>query len=311
MEMLETLKALADATRLRLVAVLSRGEFTVQELTRILAMGQSRISRHLKILAEVGILSVKRQGTWGYYRLETSNAFFRALWPALAGAFETLPGRRQDLEAVAAIMESRRRRSREFFEVHARQWDVLAGELLPVPEYRAALLREVPQGDLLLEVGVGTGSLIPALRQKTDRVVGVDHSRAMLELAQERVREAGVGGVELRLGEMTHLPLTDGEAGCVLLNMVLHHAAQPVTVLEEIARVLAPSGTLLVADLQRHEQEWVREKMADQWLGFDRRDLASWLASAGFSIDRFQRIGGTGGEQDVFILVARKAVAAP
>jgi SAM-dependent methyltransferase len=304
--MLETLKALADATRLRLVAVLSCGEFTVRELTAVLAMGQSRISRHLKILVEAQILSVKRQGTWGYYRLEKENPFFRSIWPSLAQELEAAPGRQEDLEAVAGILDSRRRRSREFFEQHARQWDALAEELLPVPEYRKILLREVPSCELLLEVGVGTGRLLGALQEKVSRVVGVDHSAAMLELARGRVREEGLSEVDLRLGEMTHLPLTDGEAACVLLNMVLHHAAQPEVVLVEIGRVLAPDGTLLVADLQRHEQEWVREKMADQWLGFDQGEMASWLSAAGFSLERFLEIPGTAGERGVFVLVARK-----
>ncbi|HEY5975654.1 MAG TPA: metalloregulator ArsR/SmtB family transcription factor, partial [Geobacteraceae bacterium] len=124
--MLDTLKALADTCRLRLTAVLLSGEFTVQELTRIMGMGQSRISRHLKILTEAGVLTVKRQGTWSYYRLDGTNPFFAAIRPAIEAGVEGLPERPADRAAVAAVLEDRRRRSQEFFDRHARQWDELA-----------------------------------------------------------------------------------------------------------------------------------------------------------------------------------------
>lgn len=304
--MLDTLKALADPTRLRLLALLAHGEFTVQELTAMLEMGQSRISRHLKILSEAGILAVKRQGTWGYYRLAQENPLFRELWPALERRAEELPERGSDREGLAQVLESRRRRSREFFDRHALQWDRLAREVLPVPDYGAALLSVLPSCELLLEVGVGTGALLPELRRKARQVVGVDHSPAMLEQARERLAADALGGVDLRLGEMSHLPLPDGEAQGAVLNMVLHHAAQPARVLGEIARVLAPGGTLAIADLLRHEKEWARERMADQWLGFEREELSSWLAAAGFDPARFQVVEGKGEELKVFILTARE-----
>ena len=161
--MLETLKALADPCRLRLTAVLLSGEFTVQELTRIMGMGQSRISRHLKILSEAGVLAVKRQGTWSYYRAGEGSGFFAAIRPAFEQEMEALPQRAQDLAAVAAVLEERRRRSQEFFDRHARQWDDLARTLLPVPEYRQRLLELVPEGATVLEIGVGTGGLLTEL----------------------------------------------------------------------------------------------------------------------------------------------------
>src|SRR5690242_3782828 len=138
--MLDTLKALADPCRLRLVAVLLAGEFTVQELTAILKMGQSRISRHLKILTGAGVLSVKRQGTWSYYRAGGENPFFADIRTAVSQGVEALPERAKDLAAVALVLEERRRRSQEFFDRHARQWDDLARTLLPVPDYREGLL---------------------------------------------------------------------------------------------------------------------------------------------------------------------------
>lgn len=305
--MLETLKALADSTRLRLLALLAHGEFTVQELTAMLNMGQSRISRHLKILSDAGILTVKRQGTWGYYALGDGNLFFRELWLALERRSEELPERRSDREGLARILEERRRRSQEFFDRHARQWDRLAREALPTAGYREELLAAVPSSPLLLEVGVGTGGLLPGLCERARHVVGVDHSPAMLEQARLRGESEGLTGFELRLGEMTHLPLSDGGAETAVLNMVLHHAPQPTQVFAEIARVLTPGGTIVVADLLRHDREWAREAMADQWLGFEQDELSAWLSGAGFRMDHFDVIEGTGSELKVFILTARRA----
>src|SRR6185369_13421867 len=274
--MLDLFKALADPCRLRLVAVLLRGEFTVQELTRIMDMGQSRISRHLKILTEAGVLSVKRQGTWSYYRAGEQNAFFGAIRSAFERELEQLPQRHQDLAALAAVLEERRQRSLEFFDRHARQWDTLARTLLPSPDYRERLLALIPAAGTLLEIGVGTGALLPELASRAGQVIGVDHSPAMLEEARRRLAAAGQQGVELRLGEMTHLPLMDRGTGCVVANMVLHHAADPLAVLQEIARVLEPGGIVVLADLARHEREWAREQLADQWLGFEEQELRGW-----------------------------------
>jgi ArsR family transcriptional regulator len=300
--MLDTLKALADPCRLRLTAVLLSGEFTVQELTRIMSMGQSRISRHLKILSEAGVLAVKRQGTWSYYRAGEANSFFADIRPVFEYKMEALPQRSRDLGAVAEVLEERRRRSQEFFDRHARQWDDLARMLLPVPEYRLRLLEQVQEGVTLLEIGVGTGGLLTELAARASQVIGVDHSPAMLEEARRRLTAAGITGVELRLGEMSHLPLSDASVGCVVANMVLHHAADPAQVLTEIRRVLAPGGSLLLADLARHEREAAREQLADQWLGFDEAEMTGWLGNAGFIEVEFERIAAAAGQESVLLV---------
>lgn len=303
--MLDVLKALADPCRLRLVAVLQRGEFTVQELTAIFDMGQSRISRHLKILTEAGVLSVKRQGTWSYYRVGGDAPFFAAILSAVEQGVEALPERSRDLAAVAAVLEERRRKSQEFFDRHARQWDDLARTLLPVPDYRERLLALVPEETTVVEIGLGTGGLLPALAARSKRVIGIDHSPAMLEEARRRLAAAGLGGIDLRLGEMTHLPLPDNAAGCAVLNMVLHHAADPQAVLAEVRRVLAPGGFLVLADLARHEREWVRERLADQWLGFEESELTTWLIAVGFSEISCEKAEGEIGQEAVLLVLAK------
>lgn len=299
--MLDLFKALADPCRLRLVAVLLTGEFTVQELTRVLKTGQSKVSWHLKILTDAGVLSVKRQGTWSYYRAGGDSPFFAAIRSAVEKGVESLPGRAEDLAAVAAVLDERRRKSREFFDRHARQWDDLARTLLPVPAYRTQFLEMVPRGVSVLEIGVGTGGLLPDLSARAGHLIGVDHSPAMLEEASRRLAGAGLTGIDLRLGEMAHLPLPDGAVGCAVANMALHHAAEPVAVLREIWRVLAPGGVVVLADLARHEQEWVREQLADQWLGFDEEELLGWLKTAGFRSIELHRIEAAAGAEDVIL----------
>ncbi len=301
---LEQLKALADPCRLRLIGILLHGEFTVQELTFALNMGQSRISRHLKILTEAHILSVKRQGTWSYYSAAGDSRFFSAIREELTREIAALPEYPADLSAITAILEQRHRRSREFFNQHANQWDELARNLLPVPEYQDRLLEQIPSGKTVVEVGLGTGGLIPALAAKSASLIGVDHSPAMLEIAAKRVAQAENRHVELRLGDMTHLPLPDNSADCAVLNMVLHHAANPRAVLDEIRRVLVDGGILCLADLARHEQEWVRDRLADQWLGFEETELHGWLKSAGFSLIHTEKINGVMNQESILIIRA-------
>jgi ArsR family transcriptional regulator len=154
----------------------------------------------------------------------------------------------------------------------------------------------------VLEIGVGTGGLLTELVARAAQVIGVDHSPAMLEEARRRLTAAGIGGIELRLGEMSHLPLPDAAVGCVVANMVLHHAADPAQVLAEIRRVLSPGGSLLLADLARHEREEAREQMADQWLGFEETELKGWLENAGFTKVIIQRIAATTGQESVLLV---------
>ena len=302
--MLETFKALSDPCRLRLTAVLLSGEFTVQELTRIMDMGQSRISRHLKILTEAGVLTVKRQGTWSYFRAGDGSCFFSAIRQFFERELDSLPERSLDLAAVGAVLEERRRRSQNFFDRYARQWDDLARTLLPVPEYRQRLLDQVPENVRVLEIGAGTGALLTELASRAVKVIGVDHSPAMLEEARRRLANDGVSDVELRLGEMSHLPLPNASVDCVVANMVLHHAADPATVLAEIRRVLAPGGLLLLADLARHEREVVREQLADQWLGFEALELETWLKVAGFTRVSIDNVAAGSGQEAVLLVRA-------
>lgn len=300
-EMIKVFKALSDPCRLRLLAILLRGEFTVQELTSIFGTGQSRISHHLKTLSDAGLMAIKRQGTWSYYRVGDANLFFLSIRHSLELELERMPERVADLAAVAAVLEKRRMKSQEFFDQHARQWDELSRRLLPLPEYQDILLQAVPRGGKILEIGVGTGELLLKLAEFAAQIVGVDHSHAMLAEAKRKFSMYAGGKIELRIGEMTYLPLPDKSVDCVIANMVLHHAADPLAVIMETRRVLMDGGQLFIADLARHEREEARDQLADQWLGFDEDELRSWLNSAGFGTVDFIRIDAGAGQESVLI----------
>ena len=310
MELLPVLRALGDATRLRLLATLAQAELTVQELTDILEMGQSRISRHLKILAEAGLLAVQRQGTWRYYRCQSEQEPLRAFWPVLAPGLRELPAAAVDLARLQTILERRRQASHEFFERHANQWESLAERFLPVENWRPALLSTLPPRGVLLDLGVGTGALLPALCNGSRQILGVDQSPAMLGEARRRVAAQGLEAeVELRLGEMAHLPLADAAVDAALLHLSLHHADRPQATFAELGRVLRPGGQLVILDLQRHELEWAREELGDQWLGFAREDLTAWLTATGFEIESYRELSGRPGPFTAFLLCAAKAVS--
>jgi SAM-dependent methyltransferase len=271
-------KSLSDPTRIRLVNLLTRFELNVGEAVQILAMSQPRISRHLKILAEVGLLDFRRDGLWVFYRgtnLEPGKTFLRCLEPLLAME----PELARDLEQGERLVRERARATVRFFDSIAPHWQDLSREALGGFDLPAEILRLLPRCDVAADLGCGPGDLLPHLARKAYRVIGVDHSRNMLALARSRLQ--GEERISLRLGDLSHLPLGNGEADCAVLSMVLHHLPSPADGLREAARALSPGGTLVIADFLRHAREDLREQLGDRWLGFDSEELSGWLAETG------------------------------
>jgi len=283
-------KALADESRLRILRVLLTGRFSVNELVAILAMGQSRVSRHLKLLLEAGLVEVRREGTWAYYEavVGADDALLGAQLSLLRHHAGQLPGTEEDEPGRLECLDSRRRRSRDFHDRIAPQWSRMRKELLGDGEVTSRLLAALEGAEVIADLGCGAGELLPELARGARRVIGVDSSPSMLDQARQRVHAdasiEGSGAVELRLGALEHLPLADGEADAAVLNMVLHHLADPPSVLREVRRALAPDGRLVVCDLASHDQEWMREAYGDQWLGFGAGELRGFLGKAGLEI---------------------------
>ena len=282
--MLETLhyfKALADATRLRLLLVLRRHELNVNELVELLGMGQSRVSRHLKILSSAGLLAPRRDGLWVFYSTVDAGpgrVFIEAIYPFLAAG----EGARDDLALAAGIVEERAGHTRRFFNRIAEDWDAMSSRLLGAFDLPRAVEEHLPfPCRVAVDLGCGTGNVLERLLARSDEVIGVDGSARMLELARRRFSEEA-GRLSLRIGDLEHLPLRDAEADFICLNLVLHHLSDPQAALREIRRVLRPGGVFLLSEFDRHEDESLRRDYGDRWLGFDLSMLTRFLRQAGF-----------------------------
>ena len=301
-------KALADATRLRILDVLRLASFNVGELCAILDMGQSRISRHLRILQEADLLRSRRDGTWIYYALprpspEADENLSRGLLDLLARQAESHP---EDRARALETLQLRASRSRQFFEEVVPRWDEVRRRIQGDADHMEELLRLIPRSDLLVELGSGTGEFLLDLAERSEKLIGIDRSPRMIAEAERRRDEARVGNVEYRLGTLEHLPLRDGEAQTAVANMVLHYVADPALVLREVHRALRPGGTLLIADLTHHSEEWMREELNHQWLGFEPEDLMSWLRESGFHEVQTRTISPRGEGPDVLLASGRR-----
>ena len=275
-------KALADDTRIRLLHILSNNELNVNELVAVLGMGQSRISRHLKILTSARLLTWRRDGLWVFYSSPESGAdksFIDAVIPFVANN----PFAAQDCAAAAALIAERTRKTQQFFNSIAEDWDKLSKEVLGSFSLPEAIARIMPQCAVACDLGCGTGSVLEVMLEKAGLAIGVDGSARMLELAQKRFSPDN-SRISLRIGDLAHLPLRDGEADFVTLNLVLHHLSTPVDVLQEVFRIIKPGGRLVITDYTSHSDETMRSEYGDLWLGFTTEELHNALKRARFSV---------------------------
>lgn len=308
MQVVQILKALGDETRLRILGVLKREPLSVNELLEVLSMGQSRVSRHLRILSDVGILEGSRAGSRIYYGfpadMERAGVLFGLLQSLglMGGSMLHLSEQgRGDLERLELVLEGRKRRALDHFETVGREQDRLQQGLLDVGYYRRRIVEFLAgSAGVTVDLGCGTGELAALLAGRVGRLICVDQSSNMLDAARATVGDASV---EYRLGALEHLPLGDGEADVVVASMVLHHLPDPLVALRECARVLKRDGTLVLAELKRHEEEIMRTKFADFWLGFEAGRLRDFLRQAGFEIET-RKYGKGEGKLDCMFLKA-------
>jgi ArsR family transcriptional regulator len=286
MDILKQLKALADATRLRLYVVLLKHELNVNELVQVMDMGQSRISRHLKVLTDCSLLSSRRDGFFVYYHAPLSQDN-QELVQYLNKAVRPGSVYEGDLLRAGEVLEGRTQQTRLFFNRVAAHWQRLKNDILGDFDLSARVLQAVPETSALADLGCGTGELLPRFAEKCRRVIGVDSSPEMLARARELV-SGDSRSIELRLGELEHLPLGTGEVDVAVLNMVLHHVSLPAAGIREAARVLQHQGLLLITDFAKHDQEAIRKTYGGVWLGFSRNEMLQWLKDSGLQAETLQ-----------------------
>jgi ArsR family transcriptional regulator len=280
--LLTRLRAAAEPTRLRLLALAGRGAFCVSEFTEILGQSQPRLSRHLKLLCDCGLLDRVREGANVWFALPHGEpgALARELVARLP---QDDPILETDRRQAARVLAERARVASESFRRQGADWDEMRALDLPAPAVEAALLALVPETDAgrLLDIGTGTGRVLELLAPRISQGVGVDASKAMLALARSRLARAGLMHCSVRLADMYRLPLAEASCDVAVMQMVLHYAEDPPGVLAEAARVLRPGGQLIVIDLVQHDRDDLLTRLAHRWPGFSDDAMGDLLERAG------------------------------
>jgi ubiquinone/menaquinone biosynthesis C-methylase UbiE/DNA-binding transcriptional ArsR family regulator len=292
--LLNGLRAAAEPSRLRLLVLCSQGEWTVTELTQVLGQSQPRVSRHLKLLAEAGLLERFREGSWVFYRRAQHGPGARLA----RNLCRMLPPEDADLaldrQRLAAVRSARDDQAARYFAAQAPRWDQVRSLHLDEAKVESALVEvfgdQPPRS--LLDIGTGTGRILQLMAPKIGFGLGVDLSREMLAVARANLDRTSLRNCQVRQGDMYHLPLPDGSFDAATLHNVLRFADDPGAALAEAARVLRPGGRLVVVDFAPHRLEFLREQHAHRRLGFADAQMRDWFAAAGLAVEPPLRLAG-------------------
>ncbi|MEI9804187.1 MAG: metalloregulator ArsR/SmtB family transcription factor [Pseudolabrys sp.] len=308
------LKAAGEETRLRVLALLGEAELTVSDLTDILRQSQPRISRHLKLLAEAGLIERFREGTWAFFRLAEHGGgaeLARALLARLNPADPTIA---RDRDRLASVRTARAAAAQAYFREHAAEWDRIrklhVADAAVEDAIRAALSDKPFRS--LLDLGTGTGRMLELFGREIERGLGLDLSLDMLLLARDRLERAGLKHCSVRQGDLYDLALPDDSFDVVILHQVLHFLDDGARAIREAARVLRPGGRLLVVDFAPHELEFLREQHAHRRLGFSPETVTQWMTASGLEPVMHKSLSpepGSDGKIAVSLWLARDARA--
>ena len=307
---LDIFRALADGTRLRILALLRSMELSVGELAQVLGQSQPRVSRHVKILCDAGLAERRKEGSWVFVALgsETKVAPVMAALDAWT-VIEADHWAVADAARLAAVRADRASSAAGWFEANAGQWDAIRSLHIAEEQVEAAIAELLGEGPIgqLIDIGTGTGRMLELFAGRAKQALGIDRSSEMLRLARAKLSERGLTNAELRQADLYALPLGDGEADAAIIHHVLHFAQQPGAAIAEAARVLHPGGRLLIADFAPHDREELRAQDAHTRLGFSDEQIAAWFDAAGLSLARTETLQG--GELTVKLWLGRKTGA--
>lgn len=292
--LLTGLRAAAEPTRLRLLHLLAQGELTVTEITQILGQSQPRVSRHLKLMCEAGLLDRFPEGAWVFYRLAAKGrggAVARRLLELLPEGDQTLALDEQRLSAIRAV---RADRAQAYFRDNASRWNEIRSLQVDEAEVEKALLAVFADRRVhdLVDMGTGTGRVLEVLGPHVERAIGIDLSREMLSVARTNLERLNLSNCMVRQGDIAQLPLPAGAADAVTIHQVLHYATDPAALVAEAARVLEPGGRLAVVDFAPHGEEALRDQHAHRRLGFEDAEVEGWLRTAGLEPGPVARLPG-------------------
>lgn len=289
-QVLNWLGSLADATRLRLLRLLERQELGVAELCDILQLPQSTVSRHLKVLGDLGWVRNRKEGTAHFYRtlLDELDLAARKLWLVAREQTDRWPSVSQDQIRLRALLEQRSD-SQSFFAGAAAEWDSLRGQLYGRQFAAAACFGLISDKLSVADLGCGTGHIAAEIAPFVRNVISVDNSSAMLKAARRRV--ANLANVELRRGELTALPIEDGICDAALVVLALTYILNPVAAISEAVRILKPGGKLVIVDLLPHGRDDFRRQMNQHWPGFDLETVRRWLTDGGMEVTACRGLG--------------------
>ena len=283
--LLTIFRGLADPSRVRILLLVRRMELSVGELAAVLGQSQPRVSRHIRILADAGLVRRAKEGAWVFVRLGEP-----ALTAPVLAAIDALDADAgaADQAMLAAVRAERGAAADAWFAAHAADWDRERGLHIAESAVEAAIFASLlpdSAGSLgrLVDVGTGTGRMIELLGPHATAALGIDRSPEMLRLARGRIEATGLAHAEVRRGDMYALPRVDHSVDTVVLHQVLHFADDPAAVIAEAARVLGPGGRLLVVDFMPHNREELRERQRHLRLGFGDAQVSGWMAAAGLA----------------------------
>ena len=295
--LLDALRAAAEPTRLRILAILAENELTVSELTQILGQSQPRVSRHLKVLCNAGLLERVREGAWAFYRLDNAAQaaqVARALLPFLP---KDDPAVMSDLRRVEAVRNWREQAAARYFQKAAPHWHRIRSLYVPESAVEQAMLDALGDDpiDEFVDIGTGTGRILEVFAPRIKRGVGFDLSHAMLTVARGRLARSKIQHCYVRHGDLYHLPLADESVDVVTIHQVLHYLEYPRNAVTEAGRVLRPGGRLLVVDFSPHELEFLRTEHAHRRLGLPDETVNSWCRSTGLAVAPVKHLTGDHG----------------
>lgn len=285
-ELVTALKAAAEPTRLRILVLLKGGELNVKDLMQILRQSQPRLSRHLKLLFEAGLVERFREGSWVYFRLSERARFgeLASLLTEIVDADD--PGIARDRERLESVKDEREEVAQSYFEQHAGEWDRIRSLHVSEAEVEAAMMEALggDRLDLLVDLGTGTGRTLELFADRYDRAIGFDVNQAMLAYARAKLSQSGLDKAQVRQGDIYNVSLNANEADVVVMHQVMHYLSDPAVALNEAARVIRPGGRLLIVDFAPHQVEFLRESHAHERLGFSTEQVSDWLEGSGLKL---------------------------